>query len=88
MFAFVSSADKTFGLRDNNSKFYIGNKEKIKKNNIIVGDMEYIGIPGLWQLIVARTHDHTIFTNGDYVNYAEIMNSTNALRRNNDESET
>ena len=29
-----------------------------------------------------------IFTNGDYDNYAEIMHSTNALRRNNDESET
>ena len=29
-----------------------------------------------------------IFTNGDYDNYAEIMHSTNALKRNNDESET
>ena len=29
-----------------------------------------------------------IFTNGDYDNYAEIMHSTNALRRDNDESET
>ena len=29
-----------------------------------------------------------IFTNGDYDNYAEIMHSTNALRRNNNESET
>ena len=29
-----------------------------------------------------------IFTNGDYDNCAEIMHSTNALRRNYDESET
>ena len=36
---------------------------------------------------MARTPDK-IFTNGDYDNYAEIMHSTNALRRNNDESET
>ena len=37
--AFKSATDKTFGLRDNDSKFYIGNKEaKIKENNIIVGD--------------------------------------------------
>ena len=32
--------------------------------------------------------DDKIFTNWDYDNYAEIMHSTNALRRNNDESET
>ena len=89
MFASLSVADKTFGLRYKTGKFYIWNKEaKIKENNIIVGDKEYVGTPGLWQLIVATTPDHTIFTNGDYDNYAEIMHSTNALRRNNDESET
>ena len=37
---------------------------------------------------MARSPDDTIFTNGDYDNYAEIMHSTNALRKNNDESET
>ena len=88
-FATVSGVDKTFGLRDKDGKFYIGNKEaKIKENNIIVGNKEYAGTPGLWELIVARSPDDKIFTNGDYDNYAEIMHSTNALRRNNDESET
>ena len=39
-FASVSGADKTFGLRDKDSKFYVGNKEaKIKEKNIIVGDI-------------------------------------------------
>ena len=37
---------------------------------------------------MARSPDDKIFTNGHYDNYAEIMHSTNALRRNNDESET
>ena len=37
---------------------------------------------------MARSPDDNIFTNGDYDNYAEVMHSTNALRRNNDESET
>ena len=38
-FASVSGADKSFGLRDEDGKFYIGNKEaEIKENNIIVGD--------------------------------------------------
>ena len=37
---------------------------------------------------MARSPDYKIFTNGDYDNYAEIIHSTNALMRNNDESET
>ena len=74
---------------DKDGKFYIGSKEaKVKEINIIVGDKEYAGTPGLWELIVATTPDAKIFIYGDYDNYAEIMHSTNALRRNNDESET
>ena len=69
--------------------FILGtSKAKTKENNIIVGAKEYAGTPGLWELIVATTPDDKIFTNGDYNNYAEIMHSTNALRRNNDESKT
>ena len=61
----VSGADKTFGLRDKDDKFYIGNKEaKIKENNIIVHNKEYVGTPGLWELIVARSPDDKIVTNG------------------------
>ena len=47
-FATVSGADKTFGLRDKDGKFYSEKKEvKIKENNIIVGNKEYAGQPGL-----------------------------------------
>ena len=88
-YASASGAYKAYGLRDKDDKFYIGNKEsKIRENSIIVGDRKYAGMPGLWELIVATTPDYKIFTNGDYDNYAEIMHSTNDLRRNNDESET
>ena len=88
-FATVSGADNTFRLRDKDGKFYIGNKEaNIKENNIIFGDKEYAGTPGLWDLIVARSPDDKIVTNGEYDNYAEIMHSTNAIRWNNDESKT
>ena len=60
----TSATDKTFGLRDKNGNFYIGNKEtKIKENNIVVGDKKYVGTPGLFELIVATTPDDTIFTN-------------------------
>ena len=52
-FASTSDTDKTFRLRDKNGKFYIGNKKaKIKENNIIVGDKEYAGTPGLWELLL------------------------------------
>ena len=88
-FATVSGADKKFGLRDKDGKFYIENNEaKIKENKIIVGDKEYAGTPGLLELIVVRSPYYKIFTNGDYDNHAEIMYSTNALRRNNEERET
>ena len=63
-------------------------KHKILKNNIIVSKKEYAGTPGLRELIVARSPDDKIFTNGEYDSYAEIMHLTNALSRNNDESET
>ena len=89
MFASVFGANKTFGLRDKDGKFYIGNKDaNINENNIIFGDRKYAGTPGLWELVVATTLNDKIFTNGDYDNYAEIMHLTNSLRRNNDESET
>ena len=81
-------ADNTFGLRDKDGKFYIGNKEAIKKNNIIVGDREYVGTPGLWELIVATTPGDNISSNGDLDLNAETMHSTNAFSRNNDDSET
>ena len=43
-----SGADKIFGFRDKDGKFYIGNKEaKIKENNIIIGHKKYVGTPGL-----------------------------------------
>ena len=57
-FASKSGTDTKFELRDKNDKFYIRNKEaKIKENNIILGDIEYAGTPGLWELIVARSPD-------------------------------
>ena len=48
---------------------------------------KYVSTHGLYEIIVATTPDDTIFTKGDYDDYAEIMHSTYALRRNNDESE-
>ena len=47
-FTSKSGTDKTLGMRDMDGKFYIGNKKaKIKENNIIIGEKEYVGTPGL-----------------------------------------
>ena len=65
-FASKSGTDKPFGLRDKDGKFDIEKKEaKIKENNIILGDWEYVFTPELWELIVATIPDDKIFTNGD-----------------------
>ena len=69
-FASVSGTDKTFGLRMRKVNFTLGAGKQKKEKNIIVGDKEYVGTPGLWELIVATTPDDKIFTNGDYDNYA------------------
>ena len=69
-------------------RFTCETRKQKKENNIIVSDKEYAGTPELWKLIVARSPDNKIFTNKNYDNYTEIMHSTNALRRNNDESDT
>ena len=39
-----------------------------KDTNIIVGDKEHVGTPGLWELIMETTPDDKIFTNGHYDN--------------------
>ena len=78
----MSGADKTFGLRDNVAKFNIENKEaKIKENNIITGDWEYVCTFGLWELILATTPNDKICTNGDYDNQHSILCRNNAFNK-------
>ena len=63
---------------DKDGKFYIGNKvEIIIDNDLVVGNDEYEGTPGLLELVVWREPKN--FTNEDYKNYAELMIKTNAL---------
>ena len=37
---------------------------KVKENIVIIGNKKYAGTLGLWELIVARSPDDKIFTNG------------------------
>ena len=49
----------------------------------MVGIDEYEGTPGLWELIVSKNPDKSIYKDKDYKNYAKLMIKTNALYRGN-----
>ena len=78
-------ADKIYGLRDKNGKFYIGNKLAVIDNNdLIVGKYEYKGTPGLWELITSKNPDENIYDLKDLEIYAKLLIRSNALRQNYD----
>ena len=75
--------DTTFGIRNEEGLYYIGNKQAtIVNNNIIVDGEKFRGTPGLWELIMSKNPED--FTKEEYENYAKLMVKTNALYRNYD----
>jgi len=51
------NVDKTFGIYKNprDKQYYTGNTHiDIRENNLVVGDKEYEGTPGLWELIISK----------------------------------
>ena len=50
---------------------------------MVDGEEEYEGTPGLWELIVSKKPDETIYTPKDKENYAKLMIKTNALHHKN-----
>lgn len=72
--------DKTFGLHDKNGAFYIGDSEvTIFGDNILVGETEFNGTPGLWELITSKNPDSEIYTLQDIDSYKTILLKTNAI---------
>jgi hypothetical protein len=72
--------DKTFGLHDKDGAFYIGDSVvTIFGDNIIVGETEYNGTAGLWELITSKNPDSEIYTQQDIDEYTKILLSTNAM---------
>ena len=64
--ASMSGAHKTFGLRIMIS-FTSKTRKQIKEINIIVDGKEYVGTPGLRELIVETTPDDKMFTIADLI---------------------
>jgi len=57
-FASKEDVDKTFGLYDKHSEFFISYSPiKIEGDDIIVKDKEYHGTPGLWELLIMKEPD-------------------------------
>ena len=74
--------DTTFG----GDHHYIGNKHVITKDdNIIVNGEEFIGTPGLWELLMLKyPPSEERYLSTDYDDYEELMIKTNVLHREND----
>ena len=82
-YAMRKDSDKSFGIYpDANNKLKIGSKFlKFKGDNIIIDDVEYIGTPGLWELIVSK--DPKNFTEDDYLKYINLLIQTNTIYQKN-----
>ena len=73
--------DKTFGIRNVEGLYYIGNKQAtIVNNNILIGNEKFTGTPGLWELLMSKNPGD--FDKNDYDEYAKLMVKTNALHSN------
>ena len=62
-YAAKQNVDKTFGIYKNplDKLYYIGNTPiYIREDNLIVGDEEYKGTPGLWELIISKQPDGNV----------------------------
>ena len=75
-----ATVDKTYGVRSENNKFYIGNKEvEIANDDVTIGEKTFIGTDGLWQLLTLK--DPKDYTPEDLANYKEILLITNAHKK-------
>ena len=74
--------DTTFGIRNVEGLYYIGNKQvTIVNDNILVGDEKFKGTPGLWELLMSKNPDDVYFNEKDYDEYEKLMVKTNALHK-------
>ena len=79
----------TFGMYFKDGDFRIGDKKvDIKGDNIIIGDKEYKGTEGLWELIMKDEPKEGVYTEEDYLNYGRILKKTNAIYQGNDPNNT
>jgi len=77
----TDDADKRHGLKDRNGQFYLGySKVDIVGENIKIGDAEYQGTEGLWNLLMMDEPDKTFLGSEDFKNYKDMLIRTDAIR--------
>jgi len=78
--------DRTYGPRYDHdlSQWYLGNTsiDFQKDNKIILGNKQYIGTKGLYELLFSK--NPVKYTNTDLMNYGEILKLTSVHKRNYD----
>lgn len=71
-----SLTDTTYGIRREENKFFIGNKEvEIANDDISIDNNIYKGTKGLWELLTLKMPKD--YTNADLQTYKEILELTN-----------
>ena len=82
---YIKPEDKTtFGMYFKDGDFRIGDKKvDIKGEDIIIGNKEYKGTDGLWELIMKDEPQEGIYTDLDFLNYGRILKQTNAIYQGN-----
>ena len=75
------SPDETFGIREKQGLYYIGNKQAIIfRDNIIIDNEKFEGTPDLWELIISKNPQMPA-NRKDYDNYVKLLLKTNTLHR-------
>jgi len=83
-FASQQEVDKTFDIYDKVGKLYIGDSPvEIHDDNITAKGTEYLGTPGVWELLIMKEPDRNIYTDDDRAEYAEILKQTSAMKHGN-----
>ena len=78
------SRDTTFGIREKQGIYYIGDKQAIIfRNNIIIENEKFDGTHDLWELITSKTPQMPT-NRKDYDNYVKLLLKTNALHHDYD----
>src|SRR6218665_1335247 len=81
--------DTTFGINSKDGVFYIGDSHiSIQGDDVTVRDKTYAGTPGLWELLTMAKPNESIYDNSDLEDYAEILDTTNAMKQPNNPSKS
>jgi len=79
----TSEMDNVYGVYLGDEGMMLGDKrfDVDVDDAIIVGDVRYVGTPGLYELIFKRIPDDLVYTENDKLTYRNILLKTNAHKR-------